>query len=91
MKSWMLELPACASVIEASPTPWGVVSLDSGYQMSGIQWETGQDFEEGEFSVQLTGGLEKGITRAGLEEQQVSLGSLEGPDCGKAMATGDPQ
>ncbi len=90
MRSWMLELPACASVVEASPTPWGVISQDPHYQMSGIQWQTGQDFESGEFSVVLTGDLEKGIARAGVEGQELSLGSLEGPVCKGAAAAGSP-
>jgi hypothetical protein len=79
--SWMLELPVCASVVEASPTPWGVISSDPAYQMSGIQWQPDPDFQDGEFSVMLTGDLETGITRAGVEGQELSLGSLKGPVC----------
>jgi hypothetical protein len=89
LKSWMLELPACASVVDASPTPWGAIKADPKYQMSGIQWQTGQDFRDGEFSVVLTGNLETGITHAGTEAQDLSIGSLQGPAC-KGTATSTP-
>jgi hypothetical protein len=92
LSSWMLELPACASVVDASPTPWGTVSQDLNYQMSGIKWQSGADFQNGEFSVTLTGDLEKGMTRAGVEGQNVSVGSLDGPVCREraAAAVGVP-
>jgi hypothetical protein len=81
LSGWMLELPACASVADASPTPWGITSADPAYQMSGIQWQTGTDFRDGEFSVTLTGDLKRGMTRAGANGEQISIGDLEGPVC----------
>jgi hypothetical protein len=86
LSSWMLELPACASVVDASPTPWGVLNPDPYYAMSGIQWQTGTDFRDGDFQVMLTGDLKKGVTRAGVQGKGITVGSLEGPIC-KDVAT----
>ena len=41
----------------------------------------GSDFQDVEFSVTLTGSLQKGMTRAGVEGQSISIGSMEGPVC----------
>ena len=81
LSSWMLELPSCASVADASPTPWGIIQADPAYQMSGVEWQTDTNFQDGEFSVTLTGDLKKGMTRAGARGQDVSINSLEGPAC----------
>jgi hypothetical protein len=88
LSSWMLELPDCATVVDASPTPWGTVSQDLDYQMSGIKWQSGADFLNEEFSVTLSGDLEKGMTRAGMEVQKVSIVSVDGPVC-KEHASAD--
>lgn len=79
--SWILELPSCATVVDASPGHWEIVRPGTHSQMSGIKWQTGTDFQDGEFSVTLTGNLQKGTTRAGMEGQDVSPGSMEGPVC----------
>ena len=78
---WILELPACAAVVDASPGTWEIASPDLPSQLSGIKWQTGSDFQDGEFRVTLTGSLQKGMTRAGVEGQDVSIGSTEGPVC----------
>lgn len=78
---WTLELPACAAVVDASPGPWEIVSPELDDQISGIRWQTGTDFQNGEFSVILTGDLEKGMTRAGVEGQDLSVGRIDGPVC----------
>lgn len=83
--SWILELPSCATVVDASPGSWEIASPDLPSQLSGIKWQTGSDFQDGEFSVTLTGSLHKGTTRAGVEGQNTSIGSMEGPVC-KAQA-----
>ncbi len=79
--NWILELPACATVVDASPGHWEIISPDMQSQISGIKWQTGADFQDGEFSVTLTGNLQKGMTRAGMEGQNISIGSMEGPVC----------
>lgn len=88
--SWMLELPACATVVDASPGLWEIVSQDLNFQMSGIKWQTGGDFQSGEFSVMLTGDLEKGVARAGVAGQNVAVGSMEGPVCKIAAPSASP-
>jgi hypothetical protein len=35
--------------------------------MSGVRWQTGSDFQDGEFSVTLTGSLQEGMSRAGVK------------------------
>ena len=79
--NWILELPSCATVVDASPAPWELASPDLASQISGIRWQTGSDFQDGEFRVTLTGSLQKGMIRAGVQGQNVSIGSLEGPVC----------
>ena len=79
--NWILELPSCATVVDASPAPWEIASPDLPSQMRGIKWQTGSDFQDVEFSVTLTGSLQKGMTRAGVEGQNISIGSMEGPVC----------
>lgn len=32
LSNWMLELPACATVVDASPAPWEIVQPDPNYQ-----------------------------------------------------------
>ncbi len=49
--------------------------------MHGIKWQSGSDLQDAEFSVTLTGSLQKGMTRAGVEGQDISIGSMEGPVC----------
>jgi len=88
LSSWMLELPACASVADASPAPWEFSSADTAYAMNGIEWQTGTGFQGGEFSVTLTGNLKKGMTRAGARGGEVSIGSLEGPVCRETVFAG---
>jgi len=87
--NWILELPSCATVVEASPAHWEIASPDLQSQLSGIKWQTGTDFQDGEFSVTLTGNLQKGTTRAGVEGQTVSIGTMQGPVC-KELAVQTP-
>jgi hypothetical protein len=88
LRSWMLGLPACASVVDASPTPWGMVSSDLQYKMSGIQWQPGADIQDTEFSVTLTGDVKEGVTRAGVNGQDLTLGDLNGPVCKTTASPG---
>jgi hypothetical protein len=77
----MLELPACASVVGASPSPWEVVHPDPNFQLNGIKWETGTGFESGEFSVTLTGQLTSGTVQVGAKGPDVAIGQIAGPAC----------
>lgn len=90
ISNWMLELPACATVVDASPGSWEVVSADLNYQISGIKWQTGTDLQDAEFSVTLMGDLETGMTRAGMEGQALSIDDIDGPVCKERASTGRP-
>lgn len=81
LSNWMLELPVCAVVIDASPSPWEVVQPDPNYQFDGIKWETGTGFESGEFSVVLSGELMTGSVRVGVKGPDVAIAEIAGPVC----------
>ena len=84
----MLQIPACATVVDASPLPWEVVSPDPNYQFDGIKWETGAGFESGEFNVVLSGELTIGIVQVGVKGPDVAIGEIAGPAC--AVTTTSP-
>jgi hypothetical protein len=88
--NWILELPSCATVVDASPAHWELIGPDMQSQISGIKWQTGSGFQDGEFSVTLTGNLQKGMTRAGVEGQNISIGSMEGPVCQDPVVQASP-
>lgn len=81
LSNWMLELPACATVVDASPPPWEIVHPDPNYQLDGIKWETGAGFRSGEFSMVLTGELMPGMVRVGVKGPDVTIGMITGPIC----------
>jgi hypothetical protein len=81
LSNWVLELPACTTVVGASPTPWEVVQPDPNHHLNGIKWETGAGFESGEFSVTLTGTLTTGTVHVGAKGPDVAIGSIAGPNC----------
>jgi len=81
LSNWMLELPTCTSVAGASPSPWEVVQPDPNFQLNGIKWETGTDFESGVFSVTLSGDLTSGTVHVGAKGPDVAIGQIAGPAC----------
>lgn len=81
LSNWALELPACAIVVDASPSPWEVVQPDPNYHFDGIKWQTGADFQNGEFTVVLSGELMNGIAQVGVKGPDVAVGMIEGPVC----------
>jgi hypothetical protein len=89
LSNWVLELPACASVVDASPSPWEVVQPDPNVQLNGIKWQTGAGFESGEFSVTLSGDLTSGTVQVGAKGPDVALGQITGPAC-DVLTTGTP-
>ena len=90
LSNWMLELPACAVVIDASPSPWEVVQPDPNYQFDGIKWQTGTGFEGGEFSVVLSGELMTGSVRVGVKGPDVAIAEIAGPVCDTTSDTSTP-
>jgi len=81
LSNWALELPACAAVIDASPSPWEVVHPDPNYHFDGIKWETGTDFQSGDFTLVLSGELTNGVVQVGVKGPDVTIGMIEGPTC----------
>lgn len=77
----MLELPACATIVDASPSPWEVVQPDPNYQLNGIKWQTGAGFQRGEFTVVLSGELTSGTVQVGVKGPDVAIGEIAGPAC----------
>jgi len=81
LSNWALELPACATVIDASPLPWEVVHPDPNYHFDGIKWQTGTDFQSGDFAVVIYGELINGIVQVGVKGPNVATEMIEGPNC----------
>ena len=81
LRDWTLELPACATIVDASPSPWEVVQPDPNYQFDGIKWQTDAGFRSGEFNVMLSGELMSGSVQFGVEGLDTAIGVTEGPIC----------
>jgi hypothetical protein len=81
LSNWMLELPVCATVVDASPSPWEVVQPEPDFQLNGIKWQTGAGFQSGEFSVLLSGQLTVGTVHVGVKGPDVATGLISGPTC----------
>jgi hypothetical protein len=89
LSNWVLELPACAGVVDASPSPWEVVQPDPNIRLNGIKWETRAGFQSGQFSVTLTGELTTGTVQVGAKGPDVAIGQITGPAC-DILTTGTP-
>lgn len=85
LSNWVLELPDCTSVIDASPEPWEVVHPDPNLHLNGIKWETGTGFQQGEFTVTLTGHWAVGVTGVGAKGPDTAWGEIAGPICEEAV------
>jgi hypothetical protein len=87
LSNWALELPVCATVVDASPSPWEVVQPDPNFGFDGIKWQTGAGFQSGEFVIVLSGGLVQGTVQTGVKGSDVAVGTIAGPVCKKATNT----
>jgi len=87
LSNWMLELPECATVMDASPSPWEIVQPDPNFHFNGIKWQTGTGFQSGEFSVVLSGELITGMVKYGVKGPDVAIGLVEGPVCNLTTST----
>ncbi|MFZ6028719.1 MAG: DUF5666 domain-containing protein [Chloroflexota bacterium] len=81
LSNWMLELPDCAFVSDASPSPWEIVRPDPNHHLNGVKWETGAGFQRGEFSLTLSGELTLGTVHVGAKGPDVEIGQIAGPAC----------
>jgi hypothetical protein len=81
LSNWVLALPGC-EVKRARPTPWEFVVEDPNTHLTGVKWETGDDFERGVFVVKLKGQPAIGVTEiAAKAGQNVFYGEISGPVC----------
>lgn len=80
LSNWVLELPSCARIVDASPRG-ELVNPDPNARLSGIKWQPGGGFVEGEFSVTLSGSLTVGCTTVAVKGPDVAFGDLAGPAC----------
>jgi hypothetical protein len=81
LSNWVLELPSCARVVDASPRG-ELVNPDPNARLNGIKWQPGGGFVEGEFSVTLSGQLTVGRIQVAVKGPDVAWGELAGPSCG---------
>ncbi|MBD2073523.1 hypothetical protein H6F86_06405 [Phormidium sp. FACHB-592] len=80
LSNWVLGLPACAQVASASPKGERV-NPDPNARISGIKWQPGGGFVQGEFSVTLNGRWAVGTTTVAVKGPDVARGELAGPSC----------
>ena len=78
---WILELPECAPVLSASPSPWEAVFPDPSTHLYGIRWDTTERFQSGHFSVTVKGQWGVGTTRVAAKGRGYAYGEISGPDC----------
>ena len=83
LSNWVLGLPACTQVVNASPKG-EFVNSDPNARIRGIKWQPGGGFEQGEFSVTLDGRWAVGTTTVAVKGPDVARGELAGPSCGLA-------
>lgn len=81
LSNWVLALPDCTSIVTAAPEPWEAVHPDPNAHLNGIKWETGAGFQQGEFTVTLTGHWAVGTTQVAAKGPDVAHGLLAGPIC----------
>jgi len=85
LSNWVLELPACTSVVDASPEPWELVHPDPNLHLDGIKWQTGAGFRQGVFTVILTAHWAVGVRTVGAKGPDAAWGEIAGPICEEAI------
>jgi hypothetical protein len=78
---WVLETPFCASILDAGPEPWKIMDPDPHARLSGVQWKTKHQFEQGQFWVKLDTGGQVGFTHVAAKGNKASVGEIAGPTC----------
>jgi hypothetical protein len=81
LSDWMLEIPACATVLDAAPALWEVLEPDPILQSNGIKWKMPSDFQGGVFNVKLSGPLIRGAVEVGVIGPAETVGFIQGPVC----------
>ncbi len=78
LTAWALQVPSCATV--TASTPSGSVQ-DSSAGFSGIKWTTAAAFQQGEFSVTLSGPVTIGSAGVAVTGAATTNGQIAGPVC----------
>lgn len=82
LSNWVLGLPSCARVVSASPRG-ELVNPDPNARISGIKWQPGGGFVQGEFSVTLSGQVRIGQIDVAAKGPDVAWGEIAGPTCNR--------
>jgi hypothetical protein len=77
----MIAIPACATVVDASPASWEVLQPDPVLQSNGIKWKLLEEFQGGEFRLELSGSVIRGSVLAGIKSPNEAVGLIQGPVC----------
>ena len=80
LSNWVLEVPSCTRVVSASPKG-EIVNPDPNAKLSGIKWQPGGGFEQGEFSVTLEGKWTVGSINVAVKGPDVASGVVGGCSC----------
>jgi hypothetical protein len=80
MSEWRLEIPACATVLEASPSHWEVFHKDTDPETDEIHWKMDDEFQGGIYSIKLSGTLMRGPIYVGVNGPN-DTGLIQGPVC----------
>lgn len=80
LSNWVLGLPSCNSVVSASPKA-ELVNPDPNAQISGIKWQPGGGFVQGEFSVTLNRQVSVAVVDVAAKGPDVVRGTIAGPSC----------
>ncbi len=80
LSNWILELPSCIKVLEATPG-FEQVSPDPNTGLSGLKWNTDDGFSSGEFFVTVQGHWQKGVVHVAAKSRDIGTGQMAGPAC----------
>ena len=81
LSNWVLALPGC-EVKRARPTPWEFIVEDPNTFLTGLKWETADEFAGGRFVFVLEGQPAIGTTEiAAKAGQDIFYGEIAGPVC----------
>lgn len=81
LSNWVLALPGCV-VKRARPTPWEFIVEDPNTYLTGLKWETPDEFGVGVFAFTLKGQPAIGLTEVAAKAGQgIYYGEIVGPAC----------
>jgi hypothetical protein len=90
LSNWVLEIPFCTTILDAGPEPWEIVDPDPNLELSGVKWETGDGFQQGQFWVELDSQGQPGPTSVAAKGPDVAFGEITGFTCVEAQPPEPP-